>query len=274
MDATSFVLAGLRLAPVQWVAWGHPVTTGHATIDAFLTPGAMEPADGDAHYVERLVRLPGIGTDYPRGVSPAAATRARFGLPEDVPLLLCPQSLFKIHPDNDALFARVLAAVPDARLVTFAGRHPTLTAKYAARLAAACAAAGVDLGPRHLTLPQCGHDDYLRINAVCDLMLDTLRWSGGNTTLDALAAGLPPVTQPGRFMRGRQSAAMLRAAGLDELVVADDDAYVATVARLARDGEERRALAGRIAAAGACWFDDPAPVAALADYLEAAVRAR
>ena len=44
---------------------------------------------------------------------PVDATRERFGLPEDARLLLCPQSLFKVHPDNDALFARVLDAVPD-----------------------------------------------------------------------------------------------------------------------------------------------------------------
>jgi hypothetical protein len=35
MDVTTFGLAALRLAPRQYTAWGHPVTTGHATIDAF-----------------------------------------------------------------------------------------------------------------------------------------------------------------------------------------------------------------------------------------------
>ncbi len=62
-----------------------------------------------------------------------------------------------------------------------------------------------------------GHADYLRVNALCDVFLDTLHWSGGNTTLDALAAGLPPVTLPGAYMRGRQSFAMLRMLGLEEL---------------------------------------------------------
>ena len=97
---------------------------------------AMEPSDAVQHYSERLIRLPGIGTDYERPAVPDGASRARFGLPDGVPLFLCPQSLFKIHPDNDALFARVLAAVPAARLVVFEGRHPALTAKYRARLAA------------------------------------------------------------------------------------------------------------------------------------------
>jgi CRISPR-associated protein Csy1 len=271
MDATSFALATLRLAPVQCAAWGHPVTTGHATIDAFLSCGAMEPPDADAHYTERLIRLPGIGTDYTRPAVPAGAARSRFGLPQGVPLFLCPQSLFKIHPDNDALFARVLAAAPEARLVVFEGRHRVLTAKYRARLAGAFVQAGV-AKERLIVLPPCGHDDYLRINAVCDAMLDTLRWSGGNTSLDALAAGLPIVTLPGRFMRGRQSAAMLSLAGVDDTVASDEDAYVRIAARFAADRPWRDAIASRLRDGTSRLFGDPTPVAEFASVLERLVR--
>ena len=77
MDATTFAVASLRLAPLQCAAWGHPVTTGHATIDVFFTAGAMEPADAASHYRERLVALPGIGTRYARpAVPPDRARRA------------------------------------------------------------------------------------------------------------------------------------------------------------------------------------------------------
>lgn len=262
MGMVPFALAGLRLAPLQCAAWGHPVTTGHATIDAFFSSAAMEPADGADHYSETLVTLPGIGTRYAAPEVPADASRARFGLPEGRPLLLCSQSLFKVHPDNDALFARVLADVPDGVLVRFAGRDAQLTQRYAARLAAA----GIP-ADRVRVLPQCGHDDFLRVNSVCDVMLDTLHWSGGNTSLDALACGLPPVTIPGRFMRGRQSAGMLALMGIDELVAADADGYVRIVAELASDPERRRSLAARIRAAHARIFDDRAPVAAFAQWL-------
>ena len=271
MDATSFALAALRLAPVQCAAWGHPVTTGHPTIDAFLSCGAMEPADADAHYSERLIRLPGIGTDYTRPAVPADAARSRFGLPEGVPLFLCPQSLFKIHPDNDALFARVLAAAPPARLVVFEGRHRALTARYRARLTDAFARAGV-ASDCLIVLPPFGHDDYLRINAVCDAMLDTLRWSGGNTSLDALAAGLPIVTLPGRFMRGRQSAAMLSLAGVDDAVVDDEDAYVRIAARFAADKPWRDAISARLRKGTDRLFGDGTPVAAFTAAIERLVR--
>lgn len=268
LDPTTFALAALRLAPLQCAAWGHPVTTGHTTIDVFFSSEVMEPPEAASHYTERLVLLPGIGTRYAKSPVPADAERARFGLPETAVLFLCPQSHYKIHPENDALFARVLAAVPASRLVLFEGRHPRLTATYLARLSAALASAGI-ARDRLLLLQTCPHEDYMRINAVCDAMLDTLRWSGGNTSLDALAAGLPIVTLPGRFMRGRQSAGMLRLIGCDELVARDWDDYVRIAARLADDRGWRDALSARIVTHADRLFDDPAPISALADFLAA-----
>jgi CRISPR-associated protein Csy1 len=203
---------------------------------------------------------------------PDGASRIRLGLPEKVPLLLCPQSLFKIHPDSDRLFARVLAAAPASRLVVFEGRHPALTARYRARIAAALAEAGVSIDERLIMLPQCGHDDYLRINAVCDAMLDTLHWSGGNTSLDALAVGLPIVTLPGRFMRGRQSAGMLAVAGLEDQIARDPDDYVRIAAQLACDREFRTAQSSRTREGAAALFGDPSPVTAFADTIDRLVR--
>ncbi|HEX4885502.1 MAG TPA: tetratricopeptide repeat protein [Casimicrobiaceae bacterium] len=269
MDATTFAVAALRLAPLQCAAWGHPVTTGQPTIDAFFTAGAMEPEDGATHYTERLVPLPGIGTLYARPAVPVRVARAALGLPDEGPLFLWPQSLFKLMPDDDALLARVLQAIPAARVVMFEGRHPALTSRYLARLDAACAAAGVSRRDRVIVRPQCRHDQYLQLNLACDAMLDTLRWSGGNTSLDAIACGLPVVTLPGRFMRARQSAAMLKLAGVDELVATDVAGYVDVAQRLAADRRWRDEVAGRVAAGATRIFDDPAPVAALADWLSA-----
>jgi predicted O-linked N-acetylglucosamine transferase (SPINDLY family) len=268
MDKTAFVLAALRLAPIQCAGWGHPVTTGHRTIDRFITCAPMEPDDGDAHYTEKLLRLPGIGTNYATPAVPDPAPRARFGFDAATPLLLCPQSLFKIHPDNDTLFARVLRKVPAAKLVMFEGRHPKLTSRFIARLRGSFEREGIGFDGRVVFLPQCDHDDFLRINSMCDVMLDTQRWSGGNTSLDALAAGLPIVTRPGRFMRGRQSAAMLSLAGLDDLVAADADDYVRIAARVATDAPWREALRARIRDGRGGVFNDPQPVAALASALE------
>jgi len=244
------------------------VTTGLPTIDAYFTCAEMEPDDAASHYSESLVRLSGIGTRYAMPDVAAHADRARFGLPQAVPLLLCPQSAFKIHPDNDALYARVLAAAPTAHLVLFEARHPRLTEKLRTRLHAACAPLGVEIDSRLHVVPQCDHDEYLTLNASCDVMLDTLRWSGGNTALDALASGLPIVTLPGRFMRGRQSAAMLRLAGADMLIARDGDDYIRIAARLATDPDWRAEATEIIRAGRSRIFDDEAPLRELGEALE------
>jgi CRISPR-associated protein Csy1 len=266
MDHTSFALAALRLAPRQLAGWGHPVTSGHATIDAFVTCGDMEPDDAATHYTETLLRLPGIGTSYRQPVVPERVGRAHFGLPDDRALLLCPQSLFKVHPDNDPLFARVLSANPSASLVVFDGRHPNVTQRFLRRVGAVFDAHGVPRD-RLIVLPPYPHADFLRINLCCDAMLDTLHWSGGNTSLDALACGVPVVTLPGRFMRGRQSAAMLRHLGVDRLIAADETGYIDIASRLVRDAPWRKSLASTIEERRELLFDARAPVEAFSDLL-------
>ena len=267
MDHTSFALAALRLAPRQIAGWGHPVTSGHATIDAFVTCGDMEPPGAHAHYTEQLLRLPGIGTKYRRPAMPAAVARAHFRLPDDRSLLLCPQSLFKVHPDNDELFARVLAANRDAVLVMFDGRHPNVTQRFMKRMAVAFERHALSLKDRLIVLPALPHDDYLRVNLACDAMLDTLHWSGGNTTLDALACGLPVVTLPGAFMRGRQSAPMLRQVGAEALIAADADDYVHIASRLTDDPAWRKRVGQTIREGLGGLFDRPEPVHAFGKLL-------
>jgi protein O-GlcNAc transferase len=269
MHDVAYTLAGMRLARVQCCGWGHPVTTGHATIDWYLSAAAMEPAGAGAHYRERLAGLPGIGTSYPRPPQAARARRADFGLPDGRTLLLCPQSLFKIHPDNDALFADVLAAVPAADLVLFEAAQPRITAAFRQRLSAALAARGVDAGTRLRVLPVVPRETYLALTATCDLVLDTLRWSGGNTSLDALASSLPLVTLPGRFMRARQSTAMLRQLDLPQLVAADRDDYLRIAVELASERGLRTDVARAIAARSDRLFDDATALAAWAGFVEA-----
>jgi len=115
--------------------------------------------------------------------------------------------------------------------------------------------------------PQVRHDLYVQTNLACDAMLDTLRWSGGNTSLDAIAAGLPIVTLPGRFMRARQSAAMLEIAGASGLVAKDVGDYVEIASRLATDRAFREQSSARLLEGATRVFDDPVPVDALAAWL-------
>lgn len=247
MDPRLMALASLRLAPRQAVAWGHPVTTGLSTLDAFFSCAAMEPPDAQAHYREPLHLLPGLGVDYARPAPPPPLERADLDLPVDAPLLLVPQSLFKLHPEMDAVLATAAAALPALRVVLFRGPRSEWTTVVHQRLAAALVAAGADERQLLWLAPQ-PRDRYLAINAACDLMLDVPQWSGGNTAIDALVAGLPILTSPGALMRGRQSAAMLGQVGVaGELCVGDPAQLAGRALALLDDAPARAALRQRIA---------------------------
>jgi CRISPR-associated protein Csy1 len=273
MYPNTATLAALRLAPAQCAAWGHPTTTGLPEIDWCLSCAEMEPNGAGAHYTERLATLPGLGTRYALPQASQGASRADMGLPDGRTLYLVPQSLFKIHPDNDALIAEVLARDPDGVAVMFASNHARLSRTFEARLARSLSERGIDIAGRVRFLePSLQHADYLRLNQLCDVMLDTLHWSGGNTSLDAFASGLPLVTLPGELMRGRQSRAMLRMMNLDELIARNPDDYVDKAIELGTDPGLRRSVSERIAERRGAIFERDEPIRALEDFLERAAR--
>ena len=157
-------------------------------------------------------------------------------------------------------------------VVMFESAHARSTRTLRGRLDAALAAAGVATDRVRMLKPDLPHAAYLRLNAVCDVMLDSVHWSGGNTSIDAIAAGLPIVTLPGALMRGRQSAAMLGALGLAELVVENSDDYVARAVRLGQDARERADISQRMAARRGEIFGRDEPIRALEGFLDRAAR--
>jgi CRISPR-associated protein Csy1 len=266
MDYVGSLLPALRLAPVQCVGWGHPVTSGRSNVDYFISCAFMEPPDAQAHYTERLTLLDGIGTFYERPLLGAARSRKEFGLPEQRTLYLNPQSLHKIHPEHDQPMAAILARDPQADLVFFQAYEPEITERFRQRIQSRLHAAGIGADRLHF-LPRLTHDDYRQVNRLCDVMLDTFHWSGGNTSLDAIAAGLPIVTLPGRFMRGRQSQAMLRLLGLDQYIATDADDYVRLAIELANDRDARARASRQMHEHAGALFEREEPIRQLENFL-------
>jgi protein O-GlcNAc transferase len=237
-------LAALRLAPVQVVMWGHPVTTGLKTIDYVLSPDAMEPRNADHHYSERLVRLPGLG----HGLDPLQPIEPAAAMHEGGIDLLCAQSVYKLMPAQDALFARIIAALPGARLHLIPHQTADVRDWLRERMHPTFAAQGLDVESTVVMHDHRSLEGFLQLAASCAINLDSIGWSGGMSSLDVLRLGIPTVTKPGRFMRSRQTAAVLQALGVPELVVDSDDAYVDLAIALGRDASRRAALAARLRA--------------------------
>ena len=246
MDRDVIALAALRLAPRQVCAWGHPVTSGLPTMDVFLSCAQMEPANAREHYTERLITLPALGTRYLSPEIPPAMTRQQMGLPERRTLYLVPQTLYKLHPDTDSILVEIVRRDPEALFVLFELTPPSPVLRVHERLMRALAHASAEPRRHVHWFAECSRENYLRINLGCDVMIDGLHWSGGNTSLDALHCGLPVVTCPGPFMRGRQSAAMLRALDCAELIAQSPEALAQIAVSVARDPNLRAGLVARI----------------------------
>ena len=272
MDPMTERLAGLRLAPVQATSWGHPDTSGLPTVDDYLSSDLMEPPDAQAHYTERLVRLPNLSIWYePPALTAEALSRADIGVPEEAVVYWCCQSLYKYLPRFDGVFARIAAAVPDARFLFIEYPHgQRVNAIFRERLAAVFAQAGLDAERYCQFLPSMPLARFTAISRLADIFLDSLGWSGCNSTLEALSQDLPVVTMAGDLMRGRHSAAILAMLGLGELVAEGPDAFVDLAVGLGRDPVRRRALAQHIACRKHRLYRDRAAIDGLAAYLSSA----
>ncbi len=272
-DGQEARLAALRLAPLQLATWGHPETSGFPTIDAYVSAEAFEPGDADAHYSERLVRLPGIGACYSRA-APAAAEPdwSAIGLDPREALLLCTGSPFKYAPGHDAAFPEIARRAPGARLVFFRLDPAHLSQTLEARLREAFSRAGMDFDRHARFVPKLPQPAFYGLMLRAAAWLDTAGYSGFNTVMQAVECALPVVAREGRFMRGRFASGVLRRMGMDEWVARTDDEYVELAAALASDEPRRRAARARIEAARDVLFDDLAPVRALEDFLISATR--
>lgn len=253
MEPMTYFLAFARLAPVQCVTWGHPVTTGIPNVDYFLSCAAAEPADGDAHYAEKLVRLGGLPMSYRRPARPdPMKDRAAFGLPEHAHLYFCAQNLFKIHPELDPAFMDILRRDPKGRLLLVHGGDE----HWAELLLGRYRRIAPEAMDRVVVLPRQSHEGYMNLLALSDVSLDSLPFSGGNTTYQALAMGTPVVTLPGRFLRGRLSLAIYDKAGVTDLVAKDLADYVTLSLRAANDRPWRDSVMARIEAASGVIYED------------------
>lgn len=276
MDGFSLQLAAQRLAPVQCNSWGHPETSGMPTLDYFLSSDLMEPPDADAHYTEKLVRLPNLSVYYePVDVDPVALTREELGIRTNAAAYWCGQSVFKYLPQYDDVFARIVKQAGDAQFVFLRHQNGTRVEEvFQTRLERAFAAHGLKASDHCVFLPRMGLSKFIAASGLCDVFLDSVGWSGCNSALESLQNDVPIVTMRGALMRGQHSAAILQVMDISETVAGSIDDYVAIAARLAGDPQERQTLKERIAANKHRLYRDRACITALEDFLEASVRPR
>jgi len=268
-DATNYFLPFCRLAPVQCTGWGWPETSCAPELDFHLTSETLVVGDTEAAFSERLVRLPHLPPFFFRPPIPERPRgREVLRLPERLTLYVCAQNLRKIHPEFDAILGGILRADPQGVAVLVDDTHPTAGALLRERWAHALP----DVAERIRLLPRLSPDEYFRLVASADVMLDTLHFGGSNTAYDAFATGVPVVTLPGALPRGRYTAAMYRTIGIDDCIATSVPDYVERAAGLGTDRAYRERLSRQIAAAAAPLYEHAPAVTQLEQFFAQACR--
>ncbi len=264
MDCLSQTLCYSRMAPIQAVTWGHPDTTGSPEIDYFISSDLAEPADAQSHYTEQLIRLPSMGVYYDRPkLEGSRRDKSHFGLDPNRRVYLCPQTLFKFHPDFDEPLKRILEADPNGDLVVIRGSTPEWAEALMNRWRQVLPAAD----RRVKFLPSLPRPDFLHLLSIADVMLDPFPFCGGNTTYEAIGVGTPVVTLPGEFLRGRLTHGMYRQMDLQSLSAISVNQYVEQALTIAAYDTAGQVFRNAIQKNSATLFEQPSEVQAYGSML-------
>jgi protein O-GlcNAc transferase len=232
-------LFACKPAPIQMTWLGYAGTTGLDSIDYRLTDRYIDPPGTELGvYTETSLHLPetfwcydALESDLPVGPLPAlTAGFITFG---------CLGSPRKVHPGVVSLWARVLGAVPDSRLLLVAEEHAR------APMRRAFQAAGIQADRIEFT-GRVRRRQYLESYHRIDVGLDTFPFAGGTTTLDATWMGVPVVTLNGGTALHRAGVSIAMNLELPELVADSSDQYVSVASGLAHDLERLTMLRAQL----------------------------
>ncbi len=231
-----------RLAPYQATWLGYPHSTGLRAVDFRLVDAITDPPGiAEPFNTETLLHIDGCFVCYgPPEDAPAIFERAA-----DAPIVFGSANNFlKVGPATIALWADILAAVPQARLLL---RYNRLFEHAAARENVQKLFAARNVDPARLDFRGRSEDPFDFYREV-DIALDPLNYNGTTTTCETLWMGVPVVTLRGDRHAARVGASLLTAAGLPQLVAEDATSCVALAAQLAAEVGHWRATRAQMRA--------------------------
>ena len=239
---TRVALFAHRPAPIQISYLGYPGTMGAAFLDYLLADKTVIPREQRAHYSETLITLPGSYqvNDDTRTIASEVPTRQDLGLPDGF-VFCCFNNSFKLSPQEFDIWMRLLLKVEGSVLwLLKSGAEQNLRKAAEKR--------GIDRA-RLVFAERVGPAEHLARHAQADLFLDSFRYNAHTTASDALWAGLPLVTLPGKSFAARVAASLLNAVGLPELIADTPEQYERLALALATDPARLAALKQKLAAA-------------------------
>lgn len=262
-----------RAAPVQVTWLGYMQTLGMKAMDYRLVDVSVAPPSHALHYSETLFYLRSMASYAPPAYAPLCEEPPM--LRNGYPTLVSLNSSSKITDEMLCIWARILHARPDARLIIMVKEDNAEAAQ--AHMQPRVEASGMPLD-RVSVLHQQPLNQFMEMGHIADIALDTSPISGGTTTLHALWMGMSLVCMDAERGVDASTARILRTRSLckgDELVfggqIANDaQGYVQAALNLMADldglVQQRRYARERMQ--GSSLMDYPAR----ASDLEAAYR--
>lgn len=230
-----------RAAPVQAHYLGYFASTGLKAMDYWIGDAVLTPPETDSHFSERVWRLPRVWVSYEG--KPDLPVSGWYPDEEGTIWLGSFNNLAKLTPQTLSLWARVLHALPEGKLLL--KTKALVDEVNCQRILKVMSGHGVDTDRIELqdgsnTVDWYSHMAYYdRL----DIALDPIGGvGGGTTTCDALWMGVPVITLEGDRMASRMTSSMLKALGQDDWVARSEVEYVNKVVTLARDIDSRRRL--------------------------------
>lgn len=222
-----------KSAPIQVTGWGHANGTGLDAMDYLVSDAVSIPPEDAPFYAEEIIYLPcqlsySCPEDAPEIAAAPVRKRGRISFG-------CFNKLAKVGDDSFRLWADILQAVPDARLVLKAKELSDESQRQ--RVLGMFDKYGI-AADRLSLMGGTNWHEHLQAYREVDIALDPLTYGGGITTFEALWMGCPVITLKGRTLTGRISAAIETALDMGEWVVGDADAYLKLASAWALRGAE------------------------------------
>jgi predicted O-linked N-acetylglucosamine transferase (SPINDLY family) len=232
-----------RAAPIQINYLGYPGTMGASFIDYIIADKRLIPAESRPFYTEKIIYLPDQyqAQDELTLLAEPIASRVELGLPETGVVFCAINNSYKITPSVFGIWMELLSKVEGSVLWLYRSSDPMVE-----NLRREAERRGID--PQRLIFTgRRPYPEYVAAFSRADLYLDTFVYNAGATASDALRAGLPVVTRPGRGYTARMAASLLTAIGLPELIAEDDRDYARLALELATDPTKLQAVRDKLA---------------------------
>ncbi|MCH2048239.1 MAG: methyltransferase domain-containing protein [Trichodesmium sp. ALOHA_ZT_67] len=245
----STLLATHRLARVQVTSINSPTTTGMASIDYYISGKLTAPTEmTKEHYTEKLVNLEGSGLCFQDPIAETLPVvqplRSSWGATNETTIFISGANFYKIIPEIQETWAKILRAVPNSILVLYPF-NPNWTNSYPVgsfiqQMRGTLERHGIHSKRLVVIKPLPSKSDIKKCLELADIYLDSFPYGGATSLLDPLMLGLPPVVVEGNALRFRQGPALLREINIEDLIADGEESYINLAVKLATNSEWRQ----------------------------------